>query len=548
MSFVEKIIKYINSDINRSMLIIISFLGFVIRLFLSLRAFGIYHPDEIFQSLEMAHLLVYDSGKIPPEFMKENPNISSYAAARSWLFPIIFASIMYFGEAINLNYHYQILPLIRILLAINSTLLIPVVFKFIKYLTNDENYGLIGACLIAFHWRLIELSIRPFTNTFFLAMLIYGLYRILIVLEKNELSIRDTIILTLFVGVVTYVRVDLGIGVFSLFIVMFDKSKIRMYFKIFLRGVYGWFIGVIIDFGFYGRLFTVPINWITFNLNYSHLFGVSDRYYYFEEMIIGDGLLIYGVLSSVIFVIMIINGYLKLEYFENFDYNGTHANFKASYIRIYCLNILSWAISSNIWTDASHKEIRFNSLNLVFLLILFSFAIWEGIKFVSDLIFRFDLISVRKYNYKLNSTKIKRLVSILFILLFIFQSFYYHSHRGYVENFDDINKALIFVGQQEDVDNVIILGHWYLSGSYTYLHKSMSTEISYINIVEPKTSLDTIGNLERVLRDFDGNDYLIVPVYQLEKDKDNLNNIFIENQFEIIENIEDRTYVYKKII
>ena len=134
-----------------------------------------------------------------------------------------------------------------------------------------------------------------------------------------------------------------------------------MYFKIFLRGVCGWLIGVIIDFGFYGRLFTVPINWITFNLNYSHLFGVSDRYYYFEEMIIGDGLLIYGVLSSVIFVIMIINGYLKLEYFENFDYNGTHANFKASYIRIYCLNVLSWAISSNIWTDASHKEIRFNS-------------------------------------------------------------------------------------------------------------------------------------------------------------------------------------------
>jgi hypothetical protein len=480
--------------------------------------------------------------------MKENPNIQSYAAARSWLFPIIFASIMYFGEAINLNYHYQILPLIRILLAVNSTLLIPVVFKFIKYLTNDENYGLIGACLIAFHWRLIELSIRPFTNTFFLAMLIYGLYRILIVLEKNELGIRDTIILTLFVGVVTYVRVDLGIGVFSLFVVMFDKSKIRMYFKIFLRGVCGWLIGVIIDFGFYGRLFTVPINWITFNLNYSHLFGVSDRYYYFEEMILGDGLLSYSILSTVIFFIMIINGYFKLRYFEKFDYNGSHVNFKASYIRIYCLNVLSWAISSNIWTDASHKEIRFNSLNLVFLLILFSFAIWEGIKFVSDLIFMVDLSSIRRYNYNWSLTKVRKVIAILFILFFTFQSFYYHSHRGYVENFDDVNKALIFVGQQEEVDNVIILGHWYLSGSYTYLHKSMSTEISYINLVDPKTSLDTMENLEQILKDLGGNDYLIVPVYQLEIDKDYLNNIFIENQIEIIENVENRTYVYKKII
>tara|TARA_B100000287_G_scaffold214054_1_gene202034 strand:+ start:4266 stop:5912 length:1647 start_codon:yes stop_codon:yes gene_type:complete len=548
MNVVEKIKKFINSDINRLILIIISFLGFTIRLFLSLRAFGIYHPDEIFQSLEMAHLIVYDSGKIPPEFMTENQNIPSYAAARSWLFPMIFASIMYFGEVINLNYHYQILPLIRILLAINSTLLIPVVFKFIKYLTNDENYGLIGASLIAFHWRLIELSIRPFTNTFFLAMLIYGLYRILIVLEKNELGIRDTVILTLFVGVVTYVRIDLGIGVFSLFIVMFDKLKIRMYFKIFLRGVCGWLIGVIIDFAFYGRLLSVPINWITFNLNYSHLFGVSDRYYYFEEMVLGDGLLLYGILSTVIFLIMIINGYFKLNYFENFDYNGSRSGFKASYIRIYCLNILSWAISSNIWTDASHKEIRFNTLNLVFLLILFSFAIWEGIKLLSDLVFMVDLSSISRYNYKLSLTKVRRVITILFILLFVFQSFYYHSHRGYVENFDDVNKALIFVGQQDDVDSVIILGHWYLSGSYTYLHKSMSTEISYINLVDPKTSFDTMENLEQILKDLDGNDYLIVPVYQLEVDKDNLNNIFIENQIEIIENVEDRTYVYKKII
>ena len=117
-----------------------------------------------------------------------------------------------------------------------------------------------------------------------------------------------------------------------------------------------------------------------------------------------------------------------------------------------------------------------------------------------------------------------------------------------MENFDDVNKALIFVGQQEEVDNVIILGHWYLSGSYTYLHKSMSTEISYINLVDPKTSLDTMENLEQILKDLGGNDYLIVPVYQLEIDKDYLNNIFIENQIEIIENVENRTYVYKKII
>ena len=115
---------------------------------------------------------------------------------------------------------------------------------------------------------------------------------------------------------------------------------------------------------------------------------------------------------------MIINGYFKLRYFENFDYDGSHVNFKASYIRIYCLNILSWAISSNIWTDASHKEIRFNSLNLVFLLILFSFAIWEGIKFVSDLTFMVDLSSMRRYNYNWSLTKVKSYSDIIYFIFY----------------------------------------------------------------------------------------------------------------------------------
>ena len=40
----------------------------------------------------------------------------------------------------------------------------------------------------------------------------------------------------------------------------------------------------------------------------------------------------------------------------------------------------------------------------------------------------------------------------------------------------------------------------------------------------------------------------IIKSSSLAPQADNLNNIFIENQFEIIENVEDRTYVYKKII
>jgi len=63
--------------------------AFALRLAVALRFPGIHHPDEIFQSLEQAHRVVFGPGLIPWEFRD---------GARSWLLPGLLIPPMWLGE------------------------------------------------------------------------------------------------------------------------------------------------------------------------------------------------------------------------------------------------------------------------------------------------------------------------------------------------------------------------------------------------------------------------------------------------------------------
>src|SRR5262250_3404042 len=59
--------------------------GFAFRAWLSFHDDGIYWPDEIYQSLEPAHRLVFGYGLIPWEFVQ---------GARSWALPGLVAGLL----------------------------------------------------------------------------------------------------------------------------------------------------------------------------------------------------------------------------------------------------------------------------------------------------------------------------------------------------------------------------------------------------------------------------------------------------------------------
>lgn len=65
--------------------------AFVLRMAVPVLWPGIHYPDEVMQSLEQAHRLVFGNGLVPWEFRD---------GARSWLLPVLLAGPMWLGDAL----------------------------------------------------------------------------------------------------------------------------------------------------------------------------------------------------------------------------------------------------------------------------------------------------------------------------------------------------------------------------------------------------------------------------------------------------------------
>ena len=83
---IEEWIRNHSEFVSVTILIII---GWIIRVVLAVNTGGMVHPDEIYQSLEIAHEMKYGYGYKPWEFqIPETPDDDG--AARSYLFPLLY--------------------------------------------------------------------------------------------------------------------------------------------------------------------------------------------------------------------------------------------------------------------------------------------------------------------------------------------------------------------------------------------------------------------------------------------------------------------------
>src|ERR1043166_929362 len=82
-------------------------IGIGIRVFISVTDFGVYWHDEIFQSLEPAHSRAFGYGLLPWEFV---------AGARSFLFPWLLSSILWFTKILGIDHPFVYLLLTRLFL------------------------------------------------------------------------------------------------------------------------------------------------------------------------------------------------------------------------------------------------------------------------------------------------------------------------------------------------------------------------------------------------------------------------------------------------
>ncbi|MBI3180550.1 MAG: hypothetical protein HYZ28_00150 [Myxococcales bacterium] len=78
--------------------------GLALRLHLALTDDGIYWPDEVYQSLEPAHRLVFGYGMVAWEFVD---------GARSWAFPFLCAALLKLSELVGLDRPGEYVPFLK---------------------------------------------------------------------------------------------------------------------------------------------------------------------------------------------------------------------------------------------------------------------------------------------------------------------------------------------------------------------------------------------------------------------------------------------------
>ena len=120
----------------------------------------IYHQDETFQSVEVAHKMVFGRGSLPWEWLIDTP-------IRSSLHPLVFTPVLFLLKVIGLDYVWLVVLAPRLVQATISAVSDHYFFRFFKYTflqktTEAKSFFVIFYCANA---TLMFLSSRTFINT-----------------------------------------------------------------------------------------------------------------------------------------------------------------------------------------------------------------------------------------------------------------------------------------------------------------------------------------------------------------------------------------------
>lgn len=102
---------------------------------------GIFWPDEIFQSVEQAHRLVFGYGITPWEFR---------AGARSWVFPGMIAGLLKLGSSIGLDTGFALILLVKTAMALVSVLTLYLTMRLAGDIAGSRAAVLAGLLAVFF--------------------------------------------------------------------------------------------------------------------------------------------------------------------------------------------------------------------------------------------------------------------------------------------------------------------------------------------------------------------------------------------------------------
>ncbi|CAG9332841.1 unnamed protein product [Blepharisma stoltei] len=242
-------------------------LHLLFRLFDSLIVRSYFSPDEYWQSLEVAHKLVFGYGELTWEWKTSE--------LRSIIHPGIFAIFYYFLKITSLDYPIIVAYLPRIIQGFLLYICDIYVYKIAQHIFGKNAAKWTFVLQIA-SWFLFYGGIRTYNNSFEMALTAVGLY---------FLTIGKDIYWNIIVGLCCMCRPTSIMTWIPVYLFNFYRKEYKKLFQTFWIGITCFSFQILLDSLYFGKFTVTAYNFLEFNLlqGKSSFYGVHPWHWYISN-------------------------------------------------------------------------------------------------------------------------------------------------------------------------------------------------------------------------------------------------------------------------
>lgn len=477
--------KIFNKIFSSLPLVAIIIGSLIVRVIAAGESQGFVHPDEVFQAIEMVHFRIFGEFGTGQTIPWEYDLNKAYGGARSWFFVFILVAVYRIAMFFGITDPLSLIFVARLFLASFSIVSVIVSYFFGKEIFN-KRIGLLSAFLVGFWWFFPFWSSRTMTDsisTDLIFLSIFLAYKAL----KNETSSKRRFLLAfssgIFTGLSFMIRFPSALMGIPIILVLWAKP-IRELIINFIRRIRnfitrvsknpreefletkfsanmtkelaiggGFIIGSffmvlmqgLLDLFTWGSFLHSPINFFKYNIveGLSAMHGSSPWYTYFA-----------GFFTDFAYYFVPL---LLMFFIFGFSYK------RKIKTKIMILSIIMFWIV--VFSSLAHKEFRF----IMTILPLCMIMVAAGIQRV--------VVTLQ--------SKRNQHILLSFILIFLGSTSFFLANYNYKYMWkwnSGVCNAMYWVGEQEDVETVIVFETVWYTGGYAYLDVNVTCyflKISY---------------------------------------------------------------------
>lgn len=248
-------------------------LGAALRLWLAFHDDGIYWPDEIYQSLEPAHRLVFGYGYIPWEFVQ---------GARNWALPGLVAAVLEVCKWLGATDPRAYLGVVRVLFCAVSLGTVVATFRLSRVLGATEQSSACAAAVMALAAPVIYFAPRAMSETASALPVAFGLCLLLDPLSLRGRRIAGASLL----GFSVLLRLQCGVFAAGAVVVLMARRRWREAAEaLAVLALWAALFGLL-DRLTWGGWFHSAVEYLRFNLveGKAALWGTSGPWYYADKL------------------------------------------------------------------------------------------------------------------------------------------------------------------------------------------------------------------------------------------------------------------------